>query len=211
MAIAMTFDDGPRERTTPQLLDLLDELNLQVSFFVVGQMVRQSPVVLRRIAAARQQHEICNHSWSHPLRGFRNLTDDQVRDEIVNTQRAIEDVVGASRAARIVRPPGGFASRSQREFIRRELGYRVVGWNIDPRDWQRGRTSRQITQHITTHTRDGHVILAHDIHQRTIDAMPETLRQLKEKFAFYSVSRLGNFTEGGLAVGIQCGCNASFA
>lgn len=197
MAIAMTFDDGPGGITTPKLLDLLAELDVQVTFFVLGRMVKQNPGVLRRISAAQQRHELCNHSWSHT--SFKQLSDDKIRAEIEDTQKVIADTVGNGKASKIVRPPYGAVKQRQREFISRELGYKVVGWNVDPQDWKKGKTSKQIAQHILTHTRDGQVVLAHDIHQRTIDAMPDTLRTLKKKYGLLSLSRLGNFTTDALA------------
>ena len=209
MAIAMTFDDGPSSQTTPRLLALLEEFDLQVTFFVVGRMVNQNPGVLKQIARAKQQHEICNHSWKHS--NFKQLTDREIRSEIEDTQKAVEDIVGAAKASKIVRPPYGAIKQKQKEFISKELGYKIIGWDVDPKDWSAGRTSKQITEHVTTFTKDGQVILAHDIHRRTIEAMPETLKTLKKKFTFNSVSKLGRFTEGGLAWGVQCGCDISFA
>jgi peptidoglycan/xylan/chitin deacetylase (PgdA/CDA1 family) len=205
MAIAMTFDDGPSSKTTPQLLDILEELNIQVTFFVVGKMVKQNPGVLQKIVKARQGHEICNHSWNHA--NFKGLEDNNIRSQIEDTQKAIQDAGGGNAASKIVRPPYGSINKRQIDFIQRELGYKVIGWDIDPRDWEGGTNSEQIKRHITTRTKDGQVILLHDIHQRTINAMPETLRTLKQKFTFQSVSRLGNFTRGGIASLIQCGCN----
>lgn len=156
----------------------------------------------------KQRHEICNHSWDHS--NFKTLTNEESRSQIEKTQKAIEDAGGGSSASKTMRPPYGAINPKQKEFIRKELGYKIIGWNVDPLDWEKGRTAKQITTHITTHTKDGQVILAHDIHQRTIDAMQQTLRALKQKFTFQSVSRLGNFTEGGLASVIHCGCDSFF-
>jgi peptidoglycan-N-acetylglucosamine deacetylase len=209
MPIAMTFDDGPSSKTTPQLLDLLEELNIQVTFFVVGKMVKQNPGVLQRIVKAKQRHEICNHSWDHS--NFKRLTNEQIRSQIEDTQKAIQNAGGGNAASKIMRPPYGSINPRQIEFIQRELGYKVIGWDVDPRDWEGGTTSEQIKIHITTRTKDGQVILVHDIHQRTINAMEETLKTLlKKNFTFQSVSRLGNFTRGGIASLIQCGCDVLY-
>ena len=165
MSIAMTFDDGPSSRTTPRLLDLLEELNLQVTFFVLGKMVKQNPGVLKNIAAAKQNHEICNHSWDHPRFYYKKtkLTDKEIRSQIEDTQKAIEDAGGKNSTSKIFRPPYGLIKDEQKKFIREELGYKIIGWNVDPTDWKTI-SSEQITKNIVGSTKDGQVILAHDIH-----------------------------------------------
>src|SRR6266550_1192200 len=62
--IAMTFDDGPSEKLTPKLLDSLAARHIKATFFVIGQNVEEHPETLAR--AAREGHEIGNHTWSHP-------------------------------------------------------------------------------------------------------------------------------------------------
>lgn len=211
MSIAMTFDDGPSNRTTPKILDLLDELNLQVTFFVLGKMVKLNPGVLIKIAAAKQKHEICNHSWDHPKFYYKKtkITDQETRSQIEDTQKAIEDAGGGNSASKIFRPPCGLIKDDQKKFIREELGYKIIGWNVDPTDWKTI-SSEQITKNIVGSTKDGQVILAHDIHERTVKAMPETLKTLKKNFTFTTVSKLGNYTEGSLPYLIQCGCDGFF-
>lgn len=195
MPIAMTFDDGPSSRTTPRLLDLLDELNIQVTFFVLGRMVTANRALLQRMASSPQQHEICNHSWSHPH--FTELTNTQIREEIERTQRVIEDAAGNRSPSRIFRPPYGHIREDQKRFISQELGYRLIGWNVDSNDYLEREPGR-VTHNIMTQIRDRQVILAHDIHDHTIQAMPATFRALTQRgFTFQSVSRLGNFTHGG--------------
>src|SRR5438045_8877201 len=60
--IALTFDDGPSEKLTPRLLDLLAQYHIQATFFVIGENVSQHTEILQR--DAREGHEISNHSWS---------------------------------------------------------------------------------------------------------------------------------------------------
>ena len=91
MAIAMTFDDGPNPHATPKLLDLLDQLNLRVTFFVLGERVKANPAILKRIAA---RHEIGNHTWSH--KAFACLSDEKIREELRTTHKAIEEASGVT-------------------------------------------------------------------------------------------------------------------
>jgi peptidoglycan/xylan/chitin deacetylase (PgdA/CDA1 family) len=76
--IAMTFDDGPSGKLTPKLLDLLAAHHIKATFFVIGQNVEENPQILAR--AAREGHEIGNHSWSHPNLG--KMSDEGVRREL---------------------------------------------------------------------------------------------------------------------------------
>ena len=93
--IAMTFDDGPNEKLTPKLLDLLAAHHIKATFFVIGQNVAENPQILAR--AAREGHEIGNHTWSHP--NLAKMSDEGVRREIRRTDeliKAVEDAVGGA-------------------------------------------------------------------------------------------------------------------
>jgi len=69
--IAMTFDDGPSATLTPKLLDLLAAHHIKATFFVIGENVAEHRDIVAR--AAREGHEIGNHSWSHP--NFAKMSD----------------------------------------------------------------------------------------------------------------------------------------
>ena len=69
--VAMTFDDGPSEKLTPELLDILAQHHIHATFFVIGQNVVEHPEILQR--ALREGHEIGNHSWSHPAFANRGV------------------------------------------------------------------------------------------------------------------------------------------
>ena len=83
--VAMTFDDGPSEKLTPALLDLLAQHQIRATFFVIGENVVEHPEILQR--AVREGHEIANHSWSHP--SFGKMRDESVRTELQKTDDAI--------------------------------------------------------------------------------------------------------------------------
>ena len=89
--IAMTFDDGPNEKLTPRLLNLLAAHHIKATFFVIGQNVVEHPEIVQR--AAREGHEIGNHSWSHPNLG--KMSDEGVRRELQKTEDAIKSATGA--------------------------------------------------------------------------------------------------------------------
>jgi peptidoglycan/xylan/chitin deacetylase (PgdA/CDA1 family) len=182
--IAMTFDDGPAATLTPKLLDLLAARQIKATFFVIGQNVAEYPEIVAR--AAREGHEIGNHSWSHPY--FARLSDDAVRSQLKRTDEAIMNAAGIH--PRLLRPPYGSITARQKRWIHDEFGYDIILWDVDPFDWKRpGPTV--IANRILKNTRAGSIVLSHDIHPGTIEAMPATLAQLQDKgFRFVTVSEL---------------------
>lgn len=182
--IAMTFDDGPSEKLTPKLLDLLAAHHMKVTFFVVGQCVAEHPDIVKR--AAREGHEIANHSWSHPDLG--KMSDEGVRRELQKTDDAIKAAIGTRPT--LLRPPYGSITARQKNWINAEFGYRTIIWDVDPLDWKRPGPS-VVRDRIVRETRPGSIILSHDIHPPTIEAMPETFDELEAKgFKFVTVSEL---------------------
>ena len=182
--IAMTFDDGPSEKLTPELLDILAHYHIHATFFVIGKNAADHPEILQR--AVREGHEIGNHSWSHPA--FAKMSDDKVRAELQKTDDAIRAALGGRPV--LMRPPYGSITARQKKWINAEFGYRTILWDVDPLDWKRPGPA-VVTHRIVTETRPGSIILSHDIHPGTIKAMPATFEQLQTKgFKFVTVSEL---------------------
>ena len=182
--IAMTFDDGPSAALTPRLLDILKQRNIKATFFLIGQNAAANPDIVRRILA--DGHEIGNHSWTHPQ--LSKLSDDGVTTEISKTQDAIKEASGFTPT--ILRPPYGAITARQREWIESRFGLSIILWSVDPFDWKRPGAS-VITQRILSQVRPGAIILSHDIHKQTIDAMPATLDALAAKgYKFVTVTEL---------------------
>lgn len=182
--IAMTYDDGPHPQNTPRLLDMLAKRNIKATFYVIGRSVDLHPGVLRRTVA--EGHEIGNHSQTHRL--LTKLGDSELRQEMQRCQDAIGRAAGVK--PRTMRPPyGGFLQR-QRELVHDEFGYPTILWSVDPLDWKRPGPS-VVASRIISGTTAGGIVLAHDLHSQTVDAMPATLDGLlKRGFKFVTVSQL---------------------
>jgi peptidoglycan/xylan/chitin deacetylase (PgdA/CDA1 family) len=182
--IAMTFDDGPSATLTPKLLDLLAAHHIKATFFVIGENVAEHPEIVAR--AAREGHEIGNHSWSHP--NFSKMSDEGVRRQLQQTDDAIKGATG--RRPTLMRPPYGSITAREKRWIHDEFGYQIILWEVDPYDWKRPGPA-VVRNRILKETRPGSIVLSHDIHPGTIEAMPSTFDELEAKgFKFVTVSEL---------------------
>jgi peptidoglycan/xylan/chitin deacetylase (PgdA/CDA1 family) len=182
--IAMTFDDGPSATLTPKLLDLLAAHHIKATFFVIGENVVEHPEIVAR--AAREGHEIANHSWSHP--NFGKMSDEIVRRQLQQTDDAIKSATG--KRPTLLRPPYGSITGREKRWIHDEFGYDIILWDVDPYDWKRPGPA-VVRARILKETRPGSIVLSHDIHPGTIEAMPSTFDELEAKgFKFVTVSEL---------------------
>lgn len=189
--IAMTFDDGPHATNTPKLLDIAAKRHIKLTFFVLGECVEQNPAVLQREVA--EGHEIGNHSWSHP--NLAKLSEEAVRSQLRRTDDLILKTAGVKPT--LMRPPYGELTKRQRIWINHDFNYKVILWDVDPLDWKRPGPS-VVASRIIAGTRPGSIILSHDIHPSTIEAMPQVFDALLAKgFKFVTVSELLAMNKGG--------------
>lgn len=161
--VAITFDDGPDDAFTPPILDTLAARGAVASFFVLGRQVQRLPELTRRIAT--DGHEIGNHSWSHP--DFATMSPSAIRLELAATGRAIEAITG--RRPMLARPPYiGDARPATDDRLRpmavaNELGYRIAGLEVDPKDWFETDPANIVANAMRDLRRKGgHIILLHD-------------------------------------------------
>jgi peptidoglycan-N-acetylglucosamine deacetylase len=189
--IAMTFDDGPHATNTAKLLDMVAKRHIKLTFFVLGQCVQENPAVLQREVA--EGHEIGNHSWSHP--NLAKLSDEAVRSQLRRTDDLIVKTAGVK--PKLMRPPYGELTRRQRIWVNHDFNYKVILWDVDPLDWKRPGPSI-VASRIIAGARPGSIILSHDIHPPTIEAMPQVFDALLAKgFKFVTVSELLAMDKGG--------------
>lgn len=182
--IAMTFDDGPHPVHTPRLLNYLAARNIKATFYVIGKNVRQYPHIVRRMIT--EGHEVGNHTMTH--RDLSKLSDYNVKQDLAQTSTLIEKTIGVR--PRTMRPPYGAFSTRQRKMIRSSMGLPTILWSVDPRDWTKpGRNT--VIRRLVQGARNGGILLAHDIHSQTVDAMPGALDSLLGKgFKFVTVTQL---------------------
>jgi peptidoglycan/xylan/chitin deacetylase (PgdA/CDA1 family) len=154
--IALTFDDGPHPRDTPQVLESLEKHNIQATFFLIGQSVERYPQLIREIH--QNGHQLALHCYRHLP--FVIESPSMLRRELERTRNAIADVCGISPDTICdVRPPYGFFTSKTLSMLR-EWEYRLVMWNSIPFHWMQpvDWTIRQILDGVVP----GSVIVLHD-------------------------------------------------
>ena len=191
--IALTFDDGPSAHTQ-RLLDIFKKHGGKGTFFVIGNTLDNRQETLKRIAA--EGHEIGNHSWNH--RQFTTISTDEVKDQIMMTRAKIFDITGVD--CTIVRPPYG-ACNDEIRALGKEIGVSFVNWSVDTLDWK-SKNADAVYNEIIKDAADGHIILCHDLHKTTVDAMEKAIPALiEEGYQLVTDSELLTCRGGEMAVG----------
>lgn len=175
--VALTFDDGPSQETTPRILDDLRAEGVHATFFVLGEAVARHPDILRRIAV--EGHAIGIHAYTH--KPFVLMNTRAVRREIARTEAAIGSACPDAVIVPWVRPPHGFKSLSLVWTLHR-AGYGLAAWSVDSRDY-REHEARQIAAQVVNKAAAGSVILLHDgpANSATAEALRPLLHGLAER------------------------------
>lgn len=174
--VALTFDDGPWPNQTSKFLTVLKRFHVKATFFVIGYLAQRYPDLIR--AEVKAGMTIGNHTWDHPNTPFRDLAPNRIRNEIAKTRHYLASV-GVETP--VFRPPGG----SYSDAVIRTAGRfdeRVVIWAIDPKDWEHGRTTKQIVRAVLSAVRPGSIILLHDgggDRSATLAALPRIIRGIR--------------------------------
>lgn len=171
--MALTFDDGPGERTM-ELLNVLEQYNSKATFFMTGTGLQNSRV---DVAATVQKMEaigcqIGNHTMSHPQ--LTHLDAAGIQAEIGGVNDLLTGYIG--HGATILRPPYG----AKNDEVRANAGMPLGMWSIDTLDWKT-RNVQQTIDCIMNEAGDGDIVLMHDIHTESIDAAIAAIPQLVDK------------------------------
>lgn len=190
--IALTFDDGPSTVTTPRLLEILKGRGVKATFFVLGNMALNAPEIVRREAA--EGHQVASHTpYHHQLTLY---TEAQVRVEAAEMERIFREILGV--APTLTRPPyGAFDAK-----VAAGLGQPMILWSVDPRDWA-DRNAATVCTRVVSAAFDGAIILVHDIHATTVEAVPCIIDGLRAQgYEFMTVTELAAYRGVTLANGV---------
>lgn len=175
-AVALTIDDGPDPRYTPEVLAVLAQYQVSATFSVIGRQAVRYPTLLQQILA--QGHSLTNHSMNHP-EPFAKLPAARVQTEIVGGLEAIYDATGFATST--FRSPGGDWSPTVYGLVA-ELGMMPIDWDVDPRDWSRPGVAA-ITAKLLR-AKPGEILLCHDgggNRSQTVTALRTVLPALKSR------------------------------
>ncbi|MFC6015295.1 polysaccharide deacetylase family protein [Plantactinospora solaniradicis] len=182
--VALTFDDGPDPRYTPQALALLREYRVKATFCLVGGNARAYPQLVRAIVA--EGHTLCNHSWAHDV-GLGGRSTAAILTDLTRTNEAIRAAVPGARIA-YFRQPGGNWTPSV-VAAARSLGMTSLHWTVDPRDWTRPGAGN-IVATVTGNAFPGAIVLLHDAggnRQGTMNALYPVLVNLSRRFGLVAL------------------------
>lgn len=177
---ALTFDDGPGTESTLRLLEGLRERGVQATFFLIGRQVEERGDVVLRMA--EQGHQIGIHTFDHVC--VYGLSQDSFFEQTELAKRSVFRLLGEQELW--FRPPYGLMDDNTVRWADEPL----ILWSVDPEDW-RDADARRICRHIVDNTRDGDIILLHDIYDSSVDAALAAVDELQKRgFRFVTVRQL---------------------
>jgi peptidoglycan/xylan/chitin deacetylase (PgdA/CDA1 family) len=180
--VALTFDDGPAPYTD-RILEILEENNSHATFCVLGNRVASYAKTIKK--TQKQGSQIIGHSWDHKL--LTKLSATNITLELTKTNTAIKKVTG--KAPAFYRPPYGGISDSV-EKISKDQGLSMILWSVDTLDWKY-RSVYSIYNRTMSRVQDGSIILCHDIHPTTAQAMEKVIPALiKQGYQLVTVEEL---------------------
>lgn len=185
LRVALTFDDGPDRVETNAMLDILKRYRVPATFFLLGRNMPGNSQVVERIVA--EGHTVANHSTTHP--DLRELTEEQVRNEMLTLENEIYNITGLRTA--LMRPPYGFINDTNIRQLR-DMGYKVIKWTVDTKDW-RDMDIDQVLINTMPNIRDGSIILMHDYLAQSVtkEVLPEIIHSLRSQgYTFVTVDEL---------------------
>lgn len=178
--IAFSFDDGPSRKNTEKILKALDKNNARATFFMLGQNASYYPDLVKKVEDSG--NEVAGHSWNHPL--LTKLGKTGVKRQMEKMNEAISSVTGSNVG--LLRPPYGSINRT----VKNTVGDPLILWSIDTLDWKTLNADKTADA-ILKQAKDGDIILMHDIHSPTVEAVKKVLPELEKKgFQVCTVSEL---------------------
>jgi peptidoglycan/xylan/chitin deacetylase (PgdA/CDA1 family) len=178
--VALTFDDGPWPGTTDALLDGLARRGVKATFFLIGNQVESQTDTVRRMAEAG--HQIGIHAWDHVQ--LKELTQWETQRQLNQCRQVLTALLGPVDF--MVRPPYGFVDDNLKAWADAP----ILCWDVDTLDWQ-DKDPDRIVKTILDETRDGSVILMHDIFPTSVEAALRAVDALlAEGFRFVTLEEL---------------------
>lgn len=178
--VALTFDDGPRNKTTGALLDGLALREVPATFFLVGSRIDGSEELIKRMAA--EGHQIGIHTYDHVI--VTDLSRADFDLQVGKTRAKLIGILGEGNFW--LRPPYGIIDQSVEQWCDCPL----ILWSVDPEDWKDEDVER-IVASVLEHVKDGDIILMHDIFASSVEAALRVVDALlSQGYCFVTVEQL---------------------
>ncbi|MBQ2628171.1 MAG: polysaccharide deacetylase family protein [Kiritimatiellae bacterium] len=191
MLVALTFDDGPSPDTTPTLLDILYQKDVPATFFMLGNMAKNNPDIVLR--ADREGHEIASHTMYH--QNLIRISPSAAQSDINEAKSVFNNILGHTPS--LTRPPYGNIN----DNVRSSIGTPLILWSVDTLDWKNKNTD-SILQTTLSQVHDGAIILMHDIHPTSVEAVTTVIDALRSaNYEFVTVSELAEIRHADLKSG----------
>lgn len=184
--VALSFDDGPVQQYTPEILQVLKEQAVPAIFFCIGKRVKENEFLFRRLHD--EGHIIGNHSYTHtPL--FDLLPAKRMQHDMQQADAAMKQVLGVQ--PKLFRPPYGVTTPSMKAAVKKQ-GYTAVGWNIRSLDTI-AKSEEKLLQKLVRLLKPGAVILLHDTQKITVSVLPRFIQAARnEGYEFVRLDKLLN-------------------
>lgn len=181
--VALTFDDGPAPGWTERYLKVLAAMDTRATFFMVGSRAAANAALVQAVLAGH--NEVASHSWVHANLG--KVSREAARDDLNQAATTLAGITG--QPVKYFRPPYG-AMGPNLLAAAGDLGERTVTWSVDPRDWSNPGPPAVIKR-VLANVHDGSIILLHEAHPGTLAALPELIKDLRERgYELVTVSEL---------------------
>ena len=186
--VALTFDDGPNERTS-ETLEMLARLKVPATFFLVGFRAEEEPELVKAIQAAG--HEIQSHTYTHP--NLTTLSVDEVESELSKATAVIRAITG--KPSLYFRPPGGHANEATKQAAARQ-GLTCVFWTVGCSPYEGAKYS-ELADYVINNTTDGAIILMHNGEPASTSALPTIVEALRSRgYRFVTISEMALSAKG---------------
>jgi len=172
--VTLSFDDGPSPLYTSQILQILKDNNIKANFFVVGQMLEKNPQLVEQEVA--EGHQLGAHSMTH--KQLTKISLEKAKYEILESMR----LVNKYQKSDLFRFPYGSHNKTLDKVVE-ENNYKAIFWNTDSLDWKIHDSEAicdRVVVRVAKDQDDNDIILFHDIHPQTIQALREVIKYLKD-------------------------------
>ena len=172
--VVLTFDDGPNPQWTQRSLDVMDELGVKVTYFLVGQEAERHAGIVREIV--ERGHTVGDHTYSH--RAVAGLGTKELELEVLENRKRLSDISGQD--VRLFRPPWGKIDIRSAGYLMLK-GLRIVMWSVDSTDYKKVGADDIMATIDAADVRAGDIVLMHDDNEYSIAALPDLVATVRHK------------------------------